>query len=243
MAKITKPLTARQVERAKPTDKEYSLFDGDGLYLVVRPSGTRTWMLRLRDDFGKTHKIKLGTFPELPLALAREKGAEYRRSIALGKEVDEVLGRGEYKVDKVKHSLESVAREWLEQYAKRKPLEEHTKHKRIRKLENHLFPMLGHYPIDDLRPKHLRKVLNHIYEKSADNAQRIRADLILIFSYAVQYGLIEVNHAREMESLDLSAPKNHRPALPLHRLPELIRRIRADSGDVNRTGFVGEFFI
>jgi hypothetical protein len=130
-----------------------------------------------------------------------------------------------------RHSLESVARDWLEQYAKRKSLEEHTKHKRIRKFENHLFPMIGHYPIDDLRPKHLRKVLNHIYEKSADNAQRIRADLILIFSYAVQYGLIEVNHAREMESLDLSAPKNHRPALPLHRLPELIRRIRADSGD------------
>ncbi|MFH3639686.1 integrase arm-type DNA-binding domain-containing protein, partial [Acinetobacter baumannii] len=47
MAKITKPLTARQVERAKPTDKEYSLFDRDGLYLVVRPSGARTWMLRL----------------------------------------------------------------------------------------------------------------------------------------------------------------------------------------------------
>lgn len=70
MAKITKPLTARQVERAKPTDKEYSLFDRDGLYLVVRPSGARTWMLRLRDDFGKTHKIKLGTFPEVPLALA-----------------------------------------------------------------------------------------------------------------------------------------------------------------------------
>ncbi|HAV5314656.1 integrase arm-type DNA-binding domain-containing protein [Acinetobacter baumannii] len=231
MAKITKPLTARQVERAKPTDKEYSLFDGDGLYLVVRPSGARTWMLRLRDDFGKTHKIKLGTFPELPLALAREKSAEYRRSIALGKEVDEVLGRGEYKVDKVRHSLESVAREWLEQYAKRKPLEEHTKHKRIRKLENHLFPLLGHYLITDIRPKDLRKVLNCIYEKSADNAQRIRADLILIFSYAVQYGLIEVNHAREMESLDLSAPKSHRPALQLHRLPELIRRIKADSGD------------
>lgn len=231
MAKLTKPLTARQVERAKPTDKEYSLFDGDGLYLVVRPSGSRTWTLRLKDDYGKTHKVKLGTFPEIPLAIAREQGAEYRRSLALGKDIDEVLGRGEYQVDKQKLTLESVARDWLEQYAKRKPLEEHTKHKRIRKLENHLFPMIGRYPIDDLRPKHLRKVLNHIYEKSADNAQRIRADLILIFSYAVQYGHIEVNHAREMESLDLSAPKKHRPALPLQKLPELIRRIKADTGD------------
>jgi integrase len=91
--------------------------------------------------------------------------------------------------------------------------------------------LLGRYSIADIRPKDLRLALNQIYEKSADNAQRIRADLVLIFSYAVQYGYIEVNHAREMESLDLSAPKNHRPALPLHRLPELIRRIRADSGD------------
>ena len=230
MAKITKPLTARQVERAKPTDKEYSLFDGDGLYLVVRPSGARTWMLRLRDDFGKTHKVKLGTFPELPLALVREKSAEYRRSIALGQEIDEVLGRGEHA--KAVNSLEAVARAWLEQYAKRKPLEEHTKHKRIRKLENHLFPMLGSRNIEDIRPKDLRLVLNYIYEKSADNAQRIRADLILIFSYAVQYGYIEVNHAREMESLDLSAPRNHRPALPLQRLPELIQRIKADTGYV-----------
>jgi integrase len=91
---------------------------------------------------------------------------------------------------------------------------------------------LGHYSIADIRPKDLRLVLNQIYEKSADNAQRIRADLVLIFSYAVQYGYIEVNHAREMESLDLSAPKNHRPALPLQKLPELIRRIKADTGYV-----------
>lgn len=230
MAKNIKPLNASQIDKAKPKDKDYNLFDGDGMYLLVRHSGTKVWMLRFKDNFNKVHKVRLGSYPEMSLSMAREKKFDYKRSLAEGREIDEVLGRGEYAA-KAQHSLEVVARDWLEQYAKRKPLEEHTKHKRIRKLENHLFPMLGHYPIDDLRPKHLRKVLNHIYEKSADNAQRIRADLILIFSYAVQYGLIEVNHAREMESLDLSAPKNHRPALPLHRLPELIRRIRADSGD------------
>ena len=230
MARTIKPLTASQIEKAKPKDKEYNLFDGEGLYLVIRPSGAKTWMLRFKDDFGRVHKLKLGIFPEMTLALAREKRMGYRRAIAEGKELDEILGKGEY-APKVHNSLQLISRTWLEQYAKRKPLEEHTKHKRIRKLENHLFPLLGRYSIADIRPKDLRLALNQIYEKSADNAQRIRADLILIFSYAVQYGLIEVNHAREMESLDLSASKNHRPALPLHRLPELIRRIRADSGD------------
>ncbi|MHA3055824.1 DUF4102 domain-containing protein [Acinetobacter sp. ANC 4633] len=231
MARTIKPLTASQIEKAKPKDKEYNLFDGEGLYLVIRPSGAKTWMLRFKDDFGRVHKLKLGIFPEMTLALAREKRMGYRRAIAEGKELDEILGKGEY-APKIDNSLELISRTWLEQYAKRKPLEEHTKHKRIRKLENHLFPLLGRYSIADIRPKDLRLALNQIYEKSADNAQRIRADLVLIFSYAVQYGYIEVNHAREMESLDLSAPKNHRPALPLQKLPELIRRIKADTGYV-----------
>ena len=53
MAKTIKPLTASQVERAKPKVKDYNLFDGDGLYLVVRPSGSKTWMLQFKDNFAK----------------------------------------------------------------------------------------------------------------------------------------------------------------------------------------------
>lgn len=229
MAKTIKPLTATQVEKAKPSDKEYNLFDGDGLYLVVRPSRSKTWMMRIQDKFGKTHKTKLGVMPEMNLAMARDKRSEYKRMMCEGKDIDEILARGDYS-KKAESSFENLVRVWLDQYAKRKPLEEHTKHKRLRKYENHLFPLLGHYQIEAIRPRDLRRALNHVYEKSADNAQRIRADLIIIFSYAVQYGYIEVNHAREMESLDLSSAKNHRPALALQRLPELIRRIKADSG-------------
>ena len=53
MAKTIKPLTASQVERAQPQVKDYNLFDGDGLYLVVRPSGSKTWMLQFKDNFAK----------------------------------------------------------------------------------------------------------------------------------------------------------------------------------------------
>lgn len=174
MAKAIKPLTATQVDRAKPKEKEYSLFDGDGLYLVVRPSRSKTWTLRIKDQFDKVHKAKLGSYPEVTLSMAREKCFEYRRALAEGKTVEEVLGKGEY-AHKTANSLEIVARSWLDQYSKRKPLDEHTKHKRIRKLENHLFCSIGHYPIEHIRPKDLRKVLNNIYEKSADNAQRMRS--------------------------------------------------------------------
>lgn len=43
MARITKPLTNTEIERAKPKEKEYTLSDGQGLYLLIKPSGSRLW--------------------------------------------------------------------------------------------------------------------------------------------------------------------------------------------------------
>lgn len=43
MARVTKPLTNTEVERARPRDKAYTLSDGQGLYLLVQPGGSRLW--------------------------------------------------------------------------------------------------------------------------------------------------------------------------------------------------------
>ncbi|WP_428637441.1 integrase arm-type DNA-binding domain-containing protein, partial [Shewanella sp.] len=44
MARTTKSLTDKQISNAKPQDKEYTLFDGNGLRLRVKPNGTKTWL-------------------------------------------------------------------------------------------------------------------------------------------------------------------------------------------------------
>lgn len=229
MARVVKPLTVNQIESTQPKDNDYSICDGDGLYLRVRRSGTKTWIFQYKNKDNSRVIITIGNYPECKLAYAREKKREYQTLIAEGINLKEYLNDLSTQVAK-EYCLESITRAWLDQYAIKKPLDDETKRKRIRKFENHLFPQIGHLQIKDIRPKDLRLALNKIYEKSADNAQRIRADLILIFSYAVQYGYIEVNHAREMEALDLSGKSNHRPALPLEKLPELIQRIKADTG-------------
>ena len=43
MARLVKPLTATQVQNAKPKDAPYKLFDGGGLFLHVTPSGGKHW--------------------------------------------------------------------------------------------------------------------------------------------------------------------------------------------------------
>ncbi|HEX6012518.1 MAG TPA: Arm DNA-binding domain-containing protein [Geminicoccaceae bacterium] len=68
-------LTARSVETAGPGTHE----DGRGLRLVVKPGGSRSWVLRYQIA-GRRRDLGLGPFPEITLARAREKALEARRA-------------------------------------------------------------------------------------------------------------------------------------------------------------------
>lgn len=61
------PLNARQVETAKPKDKEYKLTDERGLYLLVKPNGSKYWRLKYRIA-GKENKLAIGVYPDFSLA-------------------------------------------------------------------------------------------------------------------------------------------------------------------------------
>jgi hypothetical protein len=80
MPKRILPLTDMQVLKAKPQDKQISLFDGGGLFLLVTPS---LWPFKYR--FNEKEKlISLGTYPEIPLLEARQRRDEARKQVANG---------------------------------------------------------------------------------------------------------------------------------------------------------------
>lgn len=64
-------LTALQVKAAAPKATPYKLGDGDGLYLLVQPTGGKLWRMNYRMS-GKQKTLALGAFPEVSLAEARE---------------------------------------------------------------------------------------------------------------------------------------------------------------------------
>lgn len=74
-------LTARRVETAPPGRHR----DGLGLMLWVRPSGARSWVLRVQRD-GRRRDIGLGSWPVVTLAMAREKALALRRLILEGRD-------------------------------------------------------------------------------------------------------------------------------------------------------------
>jgi hypothetical protein len=103
-------LTDTKVRSAKPEEKEYSLVDGDGMSLLVKPNGSKYWRFRFRFG-GKQHLMAFGVYPEI-LANARQK-KKARKLVAAG--IDPREHKRAVKEEQAKEiiTFEKVAREWL----------------------------------------------------------------------------------------------------------------------------------
>ena len=77
------PMTDTKVRNAKPKDKQFKLFDTDGLFLLVSPAGGKWWRFKYRFG-GKEKLISLGTYPEVSLSQARARRDAARKQVADG---------------------------------------------------------------------------------------------------------------------------------------------------------------
>lgn len=85
MARTTRPLTNTEVLRAKALEKDLTLHDGDGLFLIVKTSGKKLWRFRYQRPATKQRTMMgLGAFPALSLADARGLRADYLALLANG---------------------------------------------------------------------------------------------------------------------------------------------------------------
>ena len=76
MARLITPLTDAKCEAARARESDYSLFDGQGLHLLVRKNGTKVWRLKFPRPNGRAGLATLGTYPALTLKEARNRRAE-----------------------------------------------------------------------------------------------------------------------------------------------------------------------
>ncbi|MDR0805372.1 MAG: integrase arm-type DNA-binding domain-containing protein [Enterobacteriaceae bacterium] len=215
-------LTDTKVRAAKPQEKEYTLTDGDGMFMLVHPSGSKYWRMRFRFA-GKQHLMALGVYPEVSLADARQKRDEARKLIAGGIDPREhKKAEQEKQLDEAK-TFEVVARAW---HAENKKWGALHSERILKGLKEHLFPTLGNTSIADLKTKDLLAPIK-VVERSGrlEVAMRLKQRTTAIMSYAVQNGLIDYNPAQDMAGAIISGKVTHRPALPLDRLSELLEKI------------------
>ena len=216
-------MTDIKARTAKNKEKPYKITDGDGLFLLVHPTGGKWWRFKYRFG-GKEKLLALGTYPEVSLANARERRDAARKQVAAGIDPSEV--RKALKVAKgARHenSFEIVAREWHGKFAQKWS----TIHAAtiLDRMTKEIFPWLGDRPIDEIKAPELLKALRRMESRGAlDTAHRVRNHCSNIFRYAIATGRAERDPAADLigalppvKNKHMAAPTDPKLLAPLLR--------------------------
>ena len=225
------PLTDTAIKKAKPGAKPVKLSDGKGMYLLVSPTGSKLWRWKYR-VLGKEKVMALGSYPDVPLAQAREAMAAARKVLATG--ADPMVKR---KTDKVatrtaaENSFETVARMW---WAHWKPArsEQHAGQV-MRRFEANVFPHIGARPVSEILAPELVAMLKAIEKRGVnDLAKRALQTSGQVFRYAIAHGLATRNPATDIKPSDVlaSRQKQNLARIDGKELPQLLRHIEGYKG-------------
>jgi hypothetical protein len=140
------PLTDTAIRNAKPLDKPFKLSDAQGLYLLIKPNGSKLWQLKYRFG-GKEKKLAFGAYPTVTLANARKLREEARAILSAGDDPG-VKKQQEKQAKKSGNTFEEIARKWVA--GNIRWTEAHAA-KALRSLELHVFPLIGRIPVADLK--------------------------------------------------------------------------------------------
>ncbi|GAB3683631.1 tyrosine-type recombinase/integrase [Salinisphaera aquimarina] len=178
-------LTATQIKNAKPGEKPYKLSDGAGMYLLVAPTGGKSWRLKYRIG-GKEKLLSLGAYPEVSLRDARERRGDARKAIAAG--IDPSAKRqAEKRARTAADTFEAVAREWID--ARSGQWSQSNKHQVTRRLERDAFPWIGQTKVHELEPPEVLQMLRRIEARGAiETAHRVKQLVGQVMRFAVATG-------------------------------------------------------
>lgn len=223
--KVT-PLTATQINHAKPKEKEYNLSDGDGLMLRVRPSGTKLWLFNYHHPITKKRtNLAIGNYPAVSLADARKRRSESQELLAKG--ICPKQHRDQCDIAKRKaatNTLETIAGQWLE--VKRTKVSEDHANDIWRSLEKHIFPDLGHVPISDITAPGTIDIIQSIAAKgNLETVKRLCQRLNEIMVYATNTGVIHHNPLAGINDAFQTPIKHNLPSLRPEELPELMHAL------------------
>jgi len=235
MDRSAKRLNALQV---KAIDKPGMHHDGQGLYLQVTKSGSKSWIYRYTRN-GKARTMGLGGYPLIGLAKARERHEEARNMLSDDRDPIEAKH-----VERASNRLQTCTQMSFQKAAEKCiAIKEHewssAKHATNwkRSLEKYAYPILGERPVSEISTDDVRSVLDLIWLAKPETADRVRGRIETVLTWATVQGYRSgENPARWKGHLDHSyprrskvAPVKHFPSLPYREVGIFMEELRQRS--------------
>lgn len=221
--------------QTKPAEKINRLHDTEGLYLEVRPNGSKLWRFKYRID-GKEKLLALGKYPVVSLVEAREARAKARKLVKAG--IDPVAAKRDSEAEHAavtQDTFEVIGRQWhMKKSAKW--AEGHSK-RVLQRLEGDVFPTIGKRPIRELKAPEILAMLQKIEARgSVETAHRVRRMISQTFRYAIAAGRADGDPAAALsDALADYSNNNFNAVLEPTRIGQVLRTFAAYNGsETNR---------
>lgn len=226
------PLTDVRIRQAKPQEKPYRLADGGGLFLEVRPNGSKFWRYAYRIA-GKPNLYAIGRYPEDTLQAAR---AEHARARALVKEGKHpAQERARQRADNVQAGADTFragAESWFEANAPRWGEDYRAQVRRY--MEGALFPKVGRLPLRAVTSADLLAVIRQVNDGSGPAAAILTRQIASqVFTYAIANLRADNDPTYPLRRAIVRPPAKHADAKGATDIMALQSRLRVFGG--NRT--------
>lgn len=231
MPRLVKPLTATQVQNAKPRASMYKMFDGGGLFLQINPTGGKYWKMKYRKDSGKEGLLTFGSHPAVTLEQARRMRDRAKSQKAAG--IDPCAARRREKAERRKraeNTFEAVARAWLEVHATKVRPDSILTLRNT--LERFVFPFIGKTPVRDLKAPDFLDVLRRLESRGKlYTVKRTSITCGMVMRFAVATGHADIDPLPSLRGSLKTYRTKHFAALTEPRLVgRLLRMLHAYSG-------------
>lgn len=233
MPKSIAPLSEALVKNAKKRVKDYKLYDGGGLALLIyaKEGRQKIWLFDYSFQ-NKRKSISLGTYPQVSLAEARKLRNQAKEKIAQG--VDPSEERKEKKAAQ-NPTFKDVAEKWLLLHK-----DKITNNTYVRKkgwLTNHIYPLFGDKDFLEIKRLDIINLLQILQSQGiAETADRISNMLNSIWRYAAMLEIVEYNIIAAIDKKIIlpARQKNHYPTITdPTEIGALLRAIDGYKGDIN----------
>ena len=226
-------LTDIKVKQLKPREKRYMIADSGGLSIEVMPGGTKYWRFRYKFQ-GKAKKIGLGEYPAVTLLQARERALACKKLLAEGvdPQAERQQAKAEYRAKA--ETFEKVALDWFKLESPN--WTENYAQDTLNRLRNHVFPVLGDIPVNEVTVDDVRRVLARLRDMDlVDTGKRQKQKISQIMQFAVVNGLAENDPTALLRKFFPTRKKQHYAHLEdPKRIAELLRSVDEYGGFVTR---------
>lgn len=229
-------LSDKKIRAVKPRKKDYKLFDGNGLFLLVSKSGGKWWRVKYRFG-GKERKLSVGAYPDVSLKEARNRCLELRKQLEVGIDPSEAR-KNEIQAASGADSFETIARAWWKETAPKKRWKPTYCESILNRLDQHVFPWIGKRRIDEIDAPELLQVFRRVESQGAlELAHRTKQYCGQIFRYAVAHRLAKYDPTPSLQGAMPSPKGKHYAAIKdPKKFAELLWEIEEYAGQIVTKG-------